>query len=72
MSLPELDVAYLRERSISHEIIPEGGMTCIMMPAWSLPRGFDQQASDLLIRLSPGYPDIAPDMWWFLSGGSSG
>ena len=22
-------------------------------------------ASDLLVRLKPGYPDVQPDMWWF-------
>jgi hypothetical protein len=21
--------------------------------------------ADLLLRLSPGYPDVPPDMWWF-------
>ena len=65
MSLPDLDLAYLRERDIVHEIVSEAGMVCIVMPQWPLPRGFDRQASDLLIRLSPGYPDVPPDMWWF-------
>ena len=40
-------------------------MICVVMPQWSLPSGFDYEESDLLIRLSPGYPDVAPDMWWF-------
>ena len=65
MSLPDIDLAYLKERRISHEVVSEGGMTCVVIPEWLLPRGFDREASDLLIRLSPGYPDIAPDMWWF-------
>ena len=27
--------------------------------------GYDRPEADLLLRLSPGYPDVAPDMWWF-------
>ena len=65
MSLPEIDVAYLGERGIAHEIVVDSGMTCVVMPQWPLPRGFDRDESDLLIRLSPGYPDVPPDMWWF-------
>ncbi len=40
-------------------------MTCVVVPEWPLPRGFDRSASDLLVRLSAGYPDVPPDMWWF-------
>ena len=65
MSLPELDVVYLNERGIAHEVVSEAGVTCIVMPQWPLPEGFDHTASDLLLRLSPGYPDVQPDMWWF-------
>ena len=65
MSLPQSDIAFLEERGVAHEIAVEAGMTCVMMPRWALPSGFDSDASDLLIRLSPGYPDVPPDMWWF-------
>ena len=65
MSIPQLDIAYLNERGIVHEIVPEAGMTCVVMSQWPLPRGFDRDESDLLVRLSPGYPDVPPDMWWF-------
>ena len=34
-------------------------------PNFTLPEGFTQQSADLLLRLSPGYPDVPPDMWWF-------
>ena len=40
-------------------------MTCVVLPNWPLPRGFDFEVADLLIRLSAGYPDVHPDMWWF-------
>ena len=65
MSLPEVDIAFLDERGIAHEIAVESGMTCIVIPDWPLPEGFDRPAADLLVRLTPGYPDVPPDMWWF-------
>ena len=65
MSLPEPDTAYLNERGIAHEVVIESGMTCVVLSRWALPAGFDREAADLLIRLSPGYPDVRPDMWWF-------
>ena len=65
MSIPEVDIVFLSERAITHEIVVESGMTCIVLPEWPLPEGFDRPAADLLVRLTPGYPDVPPDMWWF-------
>ena len=65
VSLPPTDLAYLNERIENFQVATESGMICIVIPQWSLPRGLNHGASDLLIRLSPGYPDVAPDMWWF-------
>jgi len=65
VSLPETDTAYLKERGIAHEVVNESGMTCVLLSRWTLPAGFDHEAADLLIRLSAGYPDVRPDMWWF-------
>ena len=65
MNFPQSDIAYLNERGIANEITLESGMTCIVFPQWPLPSGFDRAAADLLVRLSPGYPDVSPDMWWF-------
>ena len=61
--LPE-DAQYLTDRGIAHQVSEEAGMTCLLLPAWPLPTGLDRAEADLLIRLAPGYPDIAPDMWW--------
>jgi len=61
--LPE-DAQYLANRRIAHEIRDEAGMTCVLLPGWPLPAGLDHGQVDLLIRLAPGYPEIAPDMWW--------
>ena len=65
MSLLEVDIAFLDERGIAHKIAVESGMTCIVIPDWQIPEGFDRPAADLLVRLTPGYPDVPPDMWWF-------
>ena len=65
MTLPQSDIMYLNERDVAHEIVTESGMICVVMPQWPLPSGLDRDASDLLVRLSAGYPDIPPDMWWF-------
>lgn len=65
MLLPESDLAYLAERQIPYELTLEGGMTCVLFPGWDLPPGYDRAQSNLLLRLAPGYPDVAPDMWWF-------
>ena len=65
MTLPNPDIAYLAERSHAHEIASDSGMTCVVVRAWPLPSGLDRNTADLLVRLSPGYPDVAPDMWWF-------
>lgn len=65
MALPQSDMDYLNERDLTYQISSESDMTCVVLLQWPLPNGFDQDVSDLLIRLSPGYPDVPPDMWWF-------
>lgn len=75
MTLPQTDLDFLESRDINHEIVSESGMTCVVLREWELPSAFDAKTADLLLRLAPGYPDVAPDMWWFdpparLSNGS--
>lgn len=65
MSLPAHDVAYLSERGIVFRVSVESNMTCVVFPSYQLPSGYAPSQSDLLLRLSPGYPDVPPDMWWF-------
>ncbi len=63
--LPPNDAKYLTERSISHSVAHEANMTCVILPNFPLPPGFQRTESDLLLRLNSSYPDAAPDMWWF-------
>lgn len=65
MTLPQPDLEYLERRNLQHEVVADGGMTCVVLQKWSLPRGLNQTNADLLLRLQPGYPDLPPDMWWF-------
>jgi hypothetical protein len=65
MNLPPADIACLQARVGSHSVTSEAGMLCVVLPQYELPLGFDVKAADLLLRLSPGYPDVPPDMWWF-------
>lgn len=63
--LPPIDIEFLDERAPGYSVTSEAGMTCVVIPSLPLPPGFDQKTSDLLLRLSGGYPDVHPDMWWF-------
>ena len=65
MSLPQNDLQYLAERGLTYSVAVEANMTCVVINDYILPAGYDKASSNLLLRLSPGYPDVAPDMWWF-------
>ena len=61
--LPE-DAQFLSDKRIVFEVHEEAGMMCVVLHKWPLPYGLNHEAVDVLILLAPGYPDIAPDMWW--------
>lgn len=63
--LPQIDQDFLRVRAPSSAVSLEKSMICVVIPSFSLPAGFTADFADLLLRLPPGYPDVAPDMWWF-------
>ena len=63
--LPPDDKKYLTDRGIDHSIVAEANMTCVILRGFGLPPGFNQPRADLLLRISPGYPDVPLDMWWF-------
>lgn len=50
------------ERAVLH---PEaGGWQFLVISDFELPRGFEPNRVELLIKLPPGFPDAAPDMFW--------
>ena len=63
--LPSDDRTYLVQRFPTFAESSEGGMLCVVLPDYSLPSGLAPNQADLLLRLSPSYPDVPPDMWWF-------
>ena len=65
MNVPATDATYLADRGLTYQVSQENGMTCVVLVQWRLPPGFNCSSSDLLLRLSAGYPDVQPDMWWF-------
>jgi hypothetical protein len=64
MSLPLPDQHYLAERQVAHQVQVDQGLVCVTFSGWSLPLGLNVAQADVLLRLAPGYPDVAPDMWW--------
>lgn len=40
------------------------GWTYLMIADYPLPAGFDPNRVTLLVKLPPGFPDAAPDMFW--------
>jgi hypothetical protein len=63
--LPPVDQSHLDERAPGSLVAADAGMICVVIPGFTLPPGFTCPSADLMLRLSPGYPDVPPDMWWF-------
>ncbi|MFC5861784.1 E2/UBC family protein [Acidicapsa dinghuensis] len=63
--LPQSDIDALTARSLEHAVSTAGGITCIVIRNYPIPPGLNCRVADLLLRLSAGYPDVPPDMWWF-------
>jgi hypothetical protein len=63
--LPPNDEKILAERAPGYSVVQDGGMICVQIPALVMPPKLTVASADLLLRLSPGYPDVPPDMWWF-------
>ena len=41
-----------------------GGWVFVVISNYELPAGFVPNRVDLLVKLPPGFPDSAPDMFW--------
>jgi hypothetical protein len=50
------------ERAAVHAEV--GGWSFLVISDYELPSGFEPNRVDLLLKLPPGYPDAAPDMFW--------
>lgn len=63
--LPAVDIAFLESKALAFAVAMDAGSICVTVTKFALPSGLSISCADLLLRLSPGYPDVAPDMWWF-------
>jgi hypothetical protein len=50
------------ERAVLHS--EAGGWQLLVISDFELPRGFEPNRVELLIKLPPAFPDAAPDMFW--------
>jgi hypothetical protein len=58
------DQEFLERLGLPFQIVPDGGLVCVVISNWPLPAGYTPAATDLLLRLVPGFPDVPPDMYW--------
>lgn len=63
--LPDRDAEFIAHTAADAFVVSEGGMIAVVIPHFPLPPGLSADKADLLLRLSPSYPDVPPDMWWF-------
>lgn len=66
MVLPDFDQNYLRDKGLNYLEAESNNHKGIIIKNWILPKDkYNVNCSDLLIIIPPGYPDVAPDMWYF-------
>lgn len=65
VALPDADQSYLDSHGIHAEILTEGPHTGVVLSQFPAPEGkFNHTMTDVLVILPPGYPDVAPDMFY--------
>lgn len=66
MKLPDWDREFLERTGIGYRVFEDGGMLDVELIDFPLPPGLTAPTANVLFRLSPSYPDVAPDMWWVI------
>lgn len=65
LALPDADERYLSSHGVVFETVNDGTHTGVIFRQMPLPAGkFNHTAADVLVLLPPGYPDVAPDMFY--------
>lgn len=66
-NLPMSDRKYLASKQYLYREVNDGAQKGLIVDHFKLPEGkFDLEESSLLIILPAGYPDVPPDMFYFL------
>jgi Prokaryotic E2 family E len=63
--LTDDDREFLESTGWRYETKQDGEFVCLVIYAYPLPNGYATGQADLLLRLPRGFPDAAPDMFWF-------
>ena len=56
------DAGHAPERAVLHQVA--GGWKFLVISDYPLPTGFTPNQVQLLVKLPPGFPDAAPNMFW--------
>ncbi|HUU02983.1 MAG TPA: E2/UBC family protein [Myxococcota bacterium] len=65
--LPPVDQKYLANKGIIYEELVDSGRKGVVFSKHPLPAGrFDATEVNVLVIMPPGYPDIAPDMFYLM------
>ena len=64
--LSDDDREALARRNHVFDVIDVAGWAHVTIHEYKLPEGFQPAVTNLLIKLPPGFPDAAPDMFWTL------
>lgn len=65
LALPEADQRYLNSHGVTFEVTNDGTHTGVVLKQFPLPASkFNHATADVLVLLPPGYPDVAPDMFY--------
>jgi hypothetical protein len=63
--MPEADQRYLGSHGIAAEMVSDGPHAGVVLKQMLVPAGkFNHPTADVLVILPPGYPDVAPDMFF--------
>ncbi len=68
MTIRTADADVLERLGLDHTVQAEGAFLAVVVTGFPTPAGLTPVASDLLIRLPPGFPDAGPDMFWLSPG----
>lgn len=58
------DQAVLDEIGLPYDIGQDGAFVTVMIRNFPMPASLEPTGSNMLLRLPPGFPDAAPDMFW--------
>jgi hypothetical protein len=63
--LPESESTYLKEKGFEFEEVSEGGQIAVVIRGMPVSEAlYGVTATDILILVPPGFPDVPPDMFY--------